>query len=178
MIPRVLWFTGLSGSGKSTIANRLIAELGRHGVRVMLLDGDAVRDTIHKHLKFSPSDIKENNRLLALRCKDHLDSNDIIIVSAISPFKCSRENARKLLRHHFIEVYVKAGIEECIRRDVKGLYRRALNGEIDNFIGISENTPYEAPTDAEITLDTEKADLGCCVSAIMDYLAKNEVFKQ
>ena len=167
---RVLWFTGLSGSGKSTVADRLSRELEKAGKTVAILDGDAIRSSIHKALKFTPEDIRENNRLIAFKCQALLGQYDFIIVSVISPFRESRLMARKALAPHFTEVYIKADLEECIRRDVKGIYRLALAGRIENFIGISPATPYEAPPDPDLTLDTQRGTVEACVKIVTDYL--------
>lgn len=152
----VLWFTGLSGSGKSTLAASLKRTIESRGKTVLLLDGDAVRETVHRHLSFTPTDIVENNERLAMMSKESMKKADMVIVSAISPFRRSRKSARELLHPHFIEIYVKASLDICIQRDVKGLYKRALAGEIPNFIGVSPDTPYEEPLNAEIVIDTER----------------------
>lgn len=169
----VLWFTGLSGSGKTTIAKKLLEEFYKNGKKVLLIDGDVVRGTIHKNLRFTSEDIKENNRLIAINCKENIGKYDIIIVSIISPFRESRESARMILSQHFTEVFVKADLDECIRRDVKGLYKKALAGEIENFIGISPSTPYEEPTKAEIVLNTQEENLLECIKKIKDFLRRS-----
>ncbi len=169
---KILWFTGLSGSGKTTIANELKVKLEQAGKTVMLIDGDTIRDTIHKHLKFTPEDIKENNRLIVSLCKDSVGNYDFIIVSVISPFKKSREFARETLFGHFLEIYIKADLGECIKRDKKGLYKKALDGKIDNFIGISENVPYEEPLKPDILIDTQQDGIALCVNKILEYLGQ------
>lgn len=168
----VLWFTGLSGSGKSTIASKLIEKIEKAGKRVMLIDGDSIRNTHHKNLKFTPDDIRENNRLIASQCKANVGQYDFIIVSIISPFYESREYAKNILSPHFVEVCIKADLQECIRRDVKGLYKRALAGDIPNFIGISPNTPYEVPINPDIVLDTQNKNVDECVDTIIEYIQK------
>lgn len=170
---KILWFTGLSGSGKTTIANKLKVKLEQTGKTVMLIDGDTVRDTMHRHLKFTPEDIKENNRLIVSLCKDSVGNYDFIIVSVISPFQMSREFARKTLFGHFLEIYIKAELEECIKRDKKGLYKKALAGKIDNFIGISENVQYEEPLKPDILVDTQQDGLALCVNKILGYLRQS-----
>ncbi|MBU0743938.1 MAG: adenylyl-sulfate kinase, partial [Gammaproteobacteria bacterium] len=120
MKTHVLWFTGLSGSGKSTIADNLIRELKNRKTNVLLIDGDSVRSSSHKHLKFTPQDIRENNNLIALHCKENIGKHDVIIVSVISPFRSSRDEARALLSPNFAEVFIKTDLKECIKRDVKG----------------------------------------------------------
>lgn len=171
---KILWFTGLSGSGKTTIANKLIDQLETADKKVMLIDGDNIRNTHHKNLKFTPDDIKENNRLIALRCKENIGKYDVIIVSIISPFRESRKYAREILSPHFLEVFIKADLQECIRRDVKGLYKRALAGEIENLIGVSPQTPYEEPASPEIAVDTEYEQIAESVDKIMNLFAQTK----
>lgn len=166
----VLWFTGLSGSGKTSIANKLSDKLGRSGKRIVIFDGDVIRNTIHKGLSFTPDDIKENNRNIALLCHKNLGLYDFILVPVISPFRESRTYARTLLSPFFIEIYVKADLSECIKRDTKGLYKKALSGLMDNFIGISPETPYEEPVHPEICLDTYKEGIDDSVTRLMEYL--------
>lgn len=169
---KVLWFTGLSGSGKTTIALELKKKLEAKGKKVKIFDGDIVRTELHKHLGFTPEDIKENNRLISELCLKHLNEFDFILVPIISPFRESRKKARILLGDSFVEVYVKAPLDVVIKRDVKGHYKKALMGEIKNFIGIDKNVPYEEPSKADIILDTEKKDVGSCVQQIIGYLFK------
>lgn len=173
-IKHVLWFTGLSGSGKSTIANRLSKRLVARGYRVKILDGDVVRNTLHRHLGFTKKDILLNNKLIAKLALKYLDTHDIIIVPIISPYKISRENARRLLGKYFTEVYIKATLKECIKRDVKGLYKKALRNEIKNFIGVSKNTPYHAPKNPEITINTEKLGLKDSINKILRFIKQKE----
>ena len=166
----VLWFTGRSGSGKTTIANLVCERLKEKGEKVMIIDGDVVRNTIHGNLKFSPDDIKENNKLIALMCKENLGHYDYILVPIISPFRESRNFARELLSPQFAELYVKASLNECVRRDVKGLYKKASEGLIDNFIGVSPQTPYEEPDNPEIIIDTENEDISTSVGKVLKYI--------
>jgi len=169
----VLWFSGLSGSGKTTIANCVSEELRKRGKTVKIIDGDVIRDTLHKDLKFTPEDIKENNRLIVLMCKENLGLWDYILVPIISPFRESRNFARNLLSGNFAEVYIKTDLNECIRRDTKGLYRKALEGSIDNFIGISPQTPYEMPDNPEIVVDTNHEDISQSVKKVLEYIDRN-----
>ena len=170
MRTQVLWFTGLSGSGKTTVANLVSERLEMKGKKVKVIDGDVIRGTIHKDLKFTPEDIKENNRLIALMCKDNLGRWDYILVPIISPFRESRDFARKLLSGDFVEVYVKTDLNECIKRDTKGLYKKALSGAIDNFIGISSRTPYEAPENPEIIIDTACEDISASAEKVLGHI--------
>jgi len=167
---KVIWFTGMSGAGKTTIAEELYKKLIEQSQEVRLLDGDVIRKELHTDLSFTPDDIKKNNTLVVELCKKLQSDNDYILVAVISPFEESRKSARERIGNDFIEVYVKSSTETLIRRDVKGLYKRALRGEIENFIGISASVPYEPPQNPDICIDTEK--LGCweAVGIILTYL--------
>lgn len=170
----VIWFTGLSGSGKTTISEGLKIELESLNKTVRVIDGDDVRNTIHKHLGFSPEDIKENNRLILDICIKNLFNFDFILVPIISPFKESRQFAREKLNNQFIELFCNCSLEECIKRDVKGLYKKALAGEIKNFIGIAKENPYEPPEKTEIIINTEIEQPQESVNTIVSYLRKNK----
>jgi bifunctional enzyme CysN/CysC len=151
--PVVLWFTGLSGSGKSTIANLVERQLYDQGVRTFLLDGDNVRHGLNRDLGFTDEDRVENIRRVGEVAKLFVEGGLIVLTSFISPFRAERRMARELFADgEFIEVYVDTPIDEAIKRDPKGLYAKALKGEIANFTGIS--SPYEAPENAEIVLNT------------------------
>ena len=147
------WLTGLSGSGKSTVARLAAGRLRDRGHRVEVLDGDDVRQNLCAGLGFSPEDRRENVRRIAW-VADILSRNDVItFAAAVSPYRSMREEARARMGNRFVEVYVRATVDECERRDVKGLYRRARAGEIQGFTGVSD--PYEEPTTPELMLDTE-----------------------
>ena len=151
----VLWFTGLSGAGKTTISIALKKKLENIGKIVDILDGDVVREALHSNLGFSREDIRENNRLIAELAKKRLNTYDFILVPIISPYRQDRMMARNVIGNdNFIELFVKTPVEECILRDPKGLYKKALSGKIENFIGISDSNPYEEPGCAEIEVDT------------------------
>lgn len=169
---KVLWFTGLSGSGKSTLADALHETLVSHGKRVLILDGDAVRERFHTHLGFTPEDIMENNHLIQVLCKEAVDSNqyDFVLVPVIAPFLQSRQAARKLLGESYVEIFVDASFEECTMRDVKGLYAKALRGEIDHFIGLDPRVPYERPEESEIHIDTTTVSVDMGKGMILDFL--------
>jgi adenylylsulfate kinase len=148
-----LWFTGLSGSGKTTITNILVRELRKRGSKLEVLDGDIVRQNLSKGLGFSKEDRDTNIRRVAF-VADLLSRNEVpVITAAISPYREIRDQARENMDGRFIEAYVKASVEECEKRDVKGLYAKARSGEIKEFTGVSD--PYEAPENPELTLDTE-----------------------
>jgi len=165
----VLWFTGLSGSGKSTIANELEYELNKMRYHTYLLDGDNIRHGLNKDLGFSDLDRKENIRRISEVAKLFVDAGLITITAFISPFIEDREKAREIIgTENLIEVFVDTPLEVCIQRDPKGLYKKALNGEIKNFTGI--DSPYERPLSPEIVIDTKKYDIISSVSLIIKYL--------
>ncbi len=148
-----LWFTGLSGAGKTTISKLVEEELQQRRNRLEILDGDVVRENLSKGLGFSKEDRDTNIRRIAF-VADLLSRNGVpVITAAISPYREIRDEARELMGDRFIEVFVKASVEACIERDPKGLYKKALAGEIKEFTGVSD--PYEEPLDPEIVLDTE-----------------------
>jgi adenylylsulfate kinase len=148
----VLWFTGLSGSGKSTVVDILIGKIKEDGKSCVVFDGDDVRNRLHKHLGFSTEDIKENNRLIAELCRGEIGKTDFILVPIISPFRESRRAARELFGENFLEIYFNCPYKECKKRDVKGLYKKAHDGEIENFIGL--HIPYEFPENPDIEIES------------------------
>ena len=165
-----LWFTGLSGAGKSTLANHVAKELRPRGLRVEILDGDEVRTNLSKGLGFSKEDRDTNIKRIGYVCK-LLSRNGVVAISAaISPYKDIRDHNRKEIGS-FIEVYVKCSMEELTRRDVKGLYKKALAGELKNFTGVSD--PYEPPEHAEIVVDSERQKAEDCLRQILEYLERH-----
>ncbi len=167
----VLWFTGLSGSGKSTVANALEQRLHSLGKVTYLLDGDNVRHGLNSDLGFSVADRQENMRRIAQVSKLFWDANLITLVSFISPFRHERRLARDLMGKDFIEIFVNTPLEICEQRDPKGLYVKARKGEIADFTGLT--SPYEAPENPEITLYTERESLDESSDKILLYL-KNQ----
>lgn len=167
--PCILWFTGLSGSGKSTVANAVEDKLNQLKKHTYLLDGDNVRLGLNKGLTFSDEDRIENIRRIGEVSKLFVDSGLIVLTAFISPFQEDRDSVRKLVEDkEFIEVYIDTPLEVCESRDSKGLYQKARKGEIPNFTGIS--SLYEAPTTAEIHIQTDIISLEKSVNNIVNYL--------
>jgi len=173
--PVVLWFTGLSGAGKSTIANLVEANLHARGVHTTLLDGDNVRHGLNKDLGFTAGERVENIRRIGEVAKLMTEAGLVVLCSFISPFRAERRMVRELLPEgEFIEVFVDADLEACITRDPKGLYRRALAGEIKNFTGVDQ--PYERPEQAELTLDTGRDSAITLADEVVAELIRRRVF--
>lgn len=168
--PLTLWFTGLSGSGKSTLANEVEKRLVDIGHHTMLLDGDNVRHGLNKNLGFKESDRVENIRRIAEVSKLMNDAGVITLTSFISPYESDRKNAREIIGEEYIEIFVSTPLEECEKRDVKGLYKKARSGEIPNFTGVS--SPYEAPENPEIGIDTSKYSLEEATDYVMNQIMK------
>ncbi|HLN93614.1 MAG TPA: adenylyl-sulfate kinase [Thermoanaerobaculia bacterium] len=168
-----LWFTGLSGAGKTTISHLVEKELQDRGSRVEVLDGDVVRENLSKGLGFSKEDRDTNIRRIAF-VADLLSRNGVpVITAAISPYREIRDEARELMGDRFIEVFVKASVEVCAERDVKGLYEKAFKGEIKEFTGVSD--PYEPPLNPELTLDTEHQSAEESANAILGLLEERQL---
>ncbi|MRT17809.1 adenylyl-sulfate kinase [Vitellibacter sp. q18] len=169
--PLLVWFTGLSGSGKSTLANALERALFERKVHTYLLDGDNVRAGLNKNLSFSPEDRTENIRRIAEVAKLMLDAGLVVLASFVSPYREDRENVKRIVGYgNFVEIFVNTPIDECERRDVKGLYAKARAGEIKNFTGVS--APYEAPMVPDIEIDTTKVSVEEAVAVILEFIAK------
>jgi len=169
----VLWFTGLSGSGKSTLAHALEEKLFNKGCKTFVLDGDNVRYGLNSNLDFSDNDRKENIRRVGEVAKLMLESGLIVMTAFISPFREDRAAVRNLISNSdFIEIYCKASLKTCEERDVKGLYKRARAGEIKNYTGI--DSPYEAPENPELIIDTDKETLDESVSKIYNFLEREK----
>lgn len=177
--PLVIWFTGLSGSGKSTIANLVEKELFRKGIHTYSLDGDNIRGGLNKNLGFSEGDRTENLRRIAEVAKLFLDSGCVVLSAFITPLNSDRDLIKNIVgKENFIEVFVNTSVEECERRDVKGLYKKARAGEIKNFTGIS--APFEAPRNPKIKINTEQENKEISAQKVLDQilpkirLSKNE----
>lgn len=165
----ILWFTGLSGAGKSTLAHAVEEALHGLGCRTFVLDGDNVRHGLCSNLGFSARDREENIRRVGEVAKLMIEAGVIVLTAFISPFRKDRELVRSLVPHgDFLEIHCRCPLEVCEARDVKGLYRRARAGEIPDFTGIS--SPYEAPDDPELAVDTGHEPLAACVGQVLDLL--------
>ena len=174
--PCLLWFTGLSGSGKSTIANALDVALHERGYHTFLLDGDNVRHGLCSDLGFSDEDRVENIRRIGEVSKLFADSGLIVLSAFISPFVSDRRMVRKLFpAGEFIEVFMDTPLDTCEERDPKGLYKKARAGEIKHFTGI--DSPYEAPPHPEVRLDTSTMSVDECVEVLVNHLARNGLIR-
>lgn len=167
----LIWFTGLSGSGKSTIANALESKLNSLNVSTYVLDGDNIRFGICKDLTFSPKDRTENIRRISEIANLFVDAGIVTLASFVSPYSKDREDVRNIVGpKNYIEVFVNTSLDECERRDVKGLYKKARQGEIKNMTGIS--APYETPQNPDLEIDTVKESVDDSVDKIFKYLKK------
>lgn len=167
----LMWFTGLSASGKSTVANEVSYQLFKSGKLTYVLDGDNIRHGLNKNLGFSPEDREENIRRISEVGKLFVDAGVITMTAFISPYRKDRDFARDLVGEgRFIEIFVKASIDTCEKRDPKGFYKKAKSGEIKEFTGIS--APYEEPLNPEITLDADTMSIEEEVNAVLNYLNK------
>lgn len=172
--PCVLWFTGLSGSGKSTISNAVEQKLFELGHHTYLLDGDNVRHGLNKDLGFSDSDRVENIRRIGEMAKLFADAGLIVLSAFISPFRADRQMVRDLVeKGEFIEIHMSTPLSVCEQRDPKGLYKKARKGDIKNFTGI--DSAYEAPELPEITLNTAECDIEACADKVIAYLKQNHI---
>jgi len=170
-----LWFTGLSGSGKSTLSNAVAVALHLRGVHTYVLDGDNIRHGLNKGLGFSEEDRRENIRRIAEVAKLFTDAQIVNLTAFISPFRADREFARSIQpeKNQFLEIFVKASLDTCRKRDPKGLYEKAAAGEIKNFTGI--DSPYEEPDSPELTVDTDATPLEQCVDRVVSILIEKNI---
>ena len=174
---RVLWFTGLSGSGKSTVANATEKMLHDMGLQTYILDGDNVRMGLNKDLGFSAEDRTENIRRITEVAKLFADSGSIILTAFISPYREDRDKAREIISDDdFIEIFVSADLSVCEDRDPKGLYKKARSGEIKGFTGI--DAPYEAPLNPELIVETDKNSIEESAKIVVDYLIENGIISK
>lgn len=165
----LLWFTGLSGSGKSTLANLVEVELHKNGISTFSLDGDNIRQGINKDLSFAPEDRSENIRRIAEIGHLMVDAGVVTMAAFVSPYIKDRENIKTIVGDdNFIEIYINTSLEECERRDVKGLYKKARAGEIKNMTGIS--APYEAPLNPDLEIVTDNQTIETSVQTILDFI--------
>lgn len=168
----ILWYTGLSGAGKSTLANKVEEKLFEKGYHTYVLDGDNIRMGLNKGLGFTAEDRKENIRRIGEVAKLFVDAGALVSTAFVSPYIEDREMVRSIVKEgEFIEIYVAASLEVCEDRDTKGLYKKARAGEIKNFTGISD--PYEAPVNAELTVDTGGQTLEESALVVLNYLEAN-----
>ena len=168
----IIWMTGLPCSGKTTIARKL----SEHVSNLAVLDGDKMRELLSPNEDFSRKGIINHNKKIANLAKLLLEHHTSVCVSKINPFVENRENARKILKNYdFVEIYIKCSIDLCEKRDVKGMYKKARNGEINNFIGI--HVDYEPPTSPELIVDTENSTIDYNIQIILDYLKENKIIK-
>ena len=165
----LLWFTGLSGSGKSTLANLVEMELHKRGISTFSLDGDNIRQGINKDLSFAPEDRSENIRRIAEISHLMVDAGVVTLAAFVSPYIKDRENIKSIVGdENFIEIYINTSLDECERRDVKGLYKKARAGEIKNMTGIS--APYEAPNNPDLEIITDNETIESSVETILDFI--------
>jgi adenylylsulfate kinase len=167
----LIWFTGLSGSGKSTLANALEKKLHQDGIKTYSLDGDNIRKGINKDLSFSPEDRTENIRRIAEISSLFIDAGMVVMAAFVSPYKKDRKNIEDIVgKDNFVEIFVNTSLEECEKRDVKGLYKKARKGEIKDFTGI--DAPYEAPDQPDIEVKTDLMSIEESVQFIYERIIK------
>lgn len=166
----IFWFTGLSGSGKTTIAKEARKALIKKALSVLILDGDDVRERLHKNLSFTEKDIKENNKLITQLCSEKRAAYDIILVPIISPYRMSRQYARQTLERRFYEIYFSANLETVVKRDTKGLYAKAKDKVIDNLVGYSPGNVYEPPENPDYEINTALGTIEEQSRAFVDFI--------
>ena len=165
----LLWFTGLSGSGKSTIANCVEQELHKNSIHTYTLDGDNIRKGLNSDLSFSPEDRSENIRRIAETAHLMIDAGLVVLAAFVSPYRNDRDHIRNIVGDdNMVEIYINTSIEECERRDVKGLYKKARKGEIKNMTGIS--APYESPLHPDIQINTEEVTVVDATKQIINFI--------
>lgn len=171
----IVWFTGLSASGKSTLCASIAQKLHEQGISTYVLDGDNIRHGLNKNLGFSPEDRSENIRRIGEVGKLFVDAGILTFTAFISPYQEDRKLVREMVEPgEFIEVFVKCSLEECERRDPKGLYEKARAGEIKDFTGI--DAPYEEPVNPELVIENDQQDIGTSVNQVIDFLRERGIF--
>lgn len=168
----IIWFTGLSGSGKTTLSKHLKKILEKAGFSVFHVDGDIFRSQKRKKNKFSKEDIIENNRNIISYCVDIANNYDFLLVSVISPYKKTREEARKIFKDKYLEIFLNCPLEVLVKNDIKGLYKKAKLGEIQNFIGFSKDSPYERPENPDLEIKTDKVSIEDSLNKIINIIEK------
>jgi len=171
----VLWFTGLSGSGKTTLALKLTSYLESQKKSVFIIDGDTIRNQLHKHLGFSRENIKENNHLIANLAKKKLKNYDFILIPVIAPYTIDRATSRQIIGKNFFEIFINSSLNTCLERDVKGLYKKALKGEIKKFIGLAKSNPYEYPKNPDLEIKTDLLDTNESLKKIIIFLKSKDL---
>jgi len=166
----ILWFTGLSGSGKTTVANGTLRMLQKQAISTQIIDGDEIRKTHNRHLGFSKTDIKYNNILIADLCAEQRNRYNVLLVPIISPYRQSRIDAKEKLSEGFYEIYFSASIDCVKQRDVKGLYAKSAKKEISNLIGVASTNPYEPPDNANLVINTEKETIQQSVECLYNFV--------
>ena len=170
----ILWFTGLSGSGKSTLANELYNYI--IDKKCKIIDGDIIRSNPDHKVDFSYNGIINNHRYIREICLSEIKLNDYLLVTVIAPFKELREKTRIFFGKNYIEIFVKSSLDNVIKRDVKGLYKKALNNKLQNMIGLDPNVPYEIPTNPDIIIDTDNFMIDESFSLLINELKRKKVY--
>jgi adenylyl-sulfate kinase len=168
----IFWFTGMSGAGKTTLANAVRDRLVDEGQSVLILDGDDIRNRLHKDLGFTPVGIRANNERIAALCKEQLEEVDFILVPIISPYRESRQIARSSLAPGFYEIYIAAPLHTLQQRDTKGFYGAAMRGEMSDLIGVSAESPYEPPESPDLTINTNDETLQTSVERLLQFAGR------
>ena len=171
---KIVWFTGLSGSGKTTLAKALQKELEAQGKRVAFLDGDEVRQMHGRKLGFSREDIRENNQLIAELAEKKSVDHDFVLVPVIAPYREDRAATRQKLGDKYVEVFVDCPLGVCEARDTKGLYKKARAGELVNFIGVHEESPYEIPDNPECVIKTDRTSIEEGVRMLLTFFGETK----
>jgi len=172
----ILWFTGLSGSGKSTLANKLYKYI--IDKKCKIIDGDIIRSNPEHKVDFSYDGIINNHRYIRKICLSEIKLNDYLLVTVIAPFIELREETRDLFGNNYIEIFVRCSLDNVIKRDVKGLYKKALNNKVKNMIGVDPNVPYESPTNPDIIIDTENFTIDESFSLLINELKRKKVYNR